>query len=145
LAQYKKPYLQLSLASFVPDTAQQDDDAEPADVRKTRVTKQEIERSILQQILYGVDAHKLPFSRFKRIKAPKTISIATSLIILVGLICAWYLFTNQDEILSGEFISPFEWSKWFNYFSVLLVCGLVWKAAHSIYNNKLGLSLKSIS
>lgn len=136
LAQYKKPYLQLSLASFVPDEAQ------PDGVQKTRVTKQEIERSILQQILYGVDAHKLPFSRFKRIKVPKRMSIATSLIITVGLICALYLFGKQDEILSGEFFEPFEW---FNYISVAAVGILAWKAIHSIYNNRLGLSLKSIS
>src|SRR5690606_20631405 len=109
LARYKAPYLQLSLASFVPDGTKKDG-GQQAD----GVTKQEIERSILQQILYGVDADKLPFSRFKRIKVPKRISIGTSLIITVGLICGWYLFNKQSEMLAGTFFEPF---KWFNYFS----------------------------
>lgn len=137
LARYKAPYLQLSLASFVPDGGKKDD-GQQAD----GVTKQEIERSILQQILYGVDADKLPFSRFKRIKVPQKISIGTSLIITVGLICGWYLFSKQSEILAGTFFKPF---KWFNYLSALAVGALAWKAIHSAYTNSLGLSLKSIS
>jgi hypothetical protein len=134
LRQYKKPYLQLSLASFVPDGGQID-----------RVTKQEIERSILQQILYGVDAAKLPFSRFKRIKAPKKISVGTSLIITIGLYCSWYLFSKQTEILSGKLFEPRDWSNWFNYLSVVAVGLFAWKVVHSAYVNSLGLSLKSIS
>lgn len=137
LAQYNGSPLQLSLASFLPDGEQAD--GKPP----KKVTKQEIERSILQQILYGVDANKLPFSRFKRIKVPKKkISIGTSLIITVGLICGWYLFSKQSEILAGTFFEPF---KWFNYFSALAVAALAWKAIYSAYTNSHGLSLKSIS
>src|SRR3546814_5929365 len=33
-------------------------------------SRQEIERSILQQMLYGADANRLPLSRFKRIRSP---------------------------------------------------------------------------
>jgi len=137
LAQYNGSPLQLSLASFLPDGEQAD--GKPP----KKVTKQEIERSILQQILYGVDANKLPFSRFKRIKVPKKkISIGTSLIITVGLICGWYLFSKQSEILAGTFFEPF---KWFNYFSALTVTALSWKVIYSAYTNSHGLSLKSIS
>ncbi len=137
LEQYKGSHLQLSLASFLPD-------GEHAEGKPpNKVTKQEIERSILQQILYGVDANKLPFSRFKRIRVPKTwISIGTSIIITVGLICGWYLFSKQSEILAGTFFEP---AKWFNYFSALAVAAITWKAIHSAYTNSHGLSLKSIS
>ena len=134
LARYPGSTLQLSLASFLPDGEQ-----------PKRVTKQEIERSILQQILYGVEADKLPFSRFKRIRVPKNISIGTSLLILIGLVCAWYLFNKQAELLSGKFFDPLQLSNWFNYFSVAAVGLLTWKAIHSAYTNSLGLSLKSIS
>ena len=97
LARYPRAPLQLSLASFLPDGK------EPG----RRVDKQEIERSILQQILYGVEADKLPFSRFKRIQTPKRLSIVTSLFITVGLACAWYLFSKQADVVSGKLFDPF--------------------------------------
>lgn len=134
LTQYSGFPLQLSLASFLPDSK------EPG-----KVSKQEIERSILQQILYGVDANKLPFSRFKRIRAPKRTAIVTSLLITLGLGCTWYLFTKQDQLISGAFLDPFALSNWFNYLCVLAVSVFAWKIVHSIYTNSLGLSLKSVS
>lgn len=134
LTRYSGFPLQLSLASFLPDGE------EPG-----KVSKQEIERSILQQILYGVDAHKLPFSRFKRIRAPKRTAIGTSLLVTLGLACAWYLFTKQDELITGALFDPFELSNWFNYLCIVAVGALAWKTVHSIYTNSLGLSLKSIS
>lgn len=134
LTRYSGLPLQLSLASFLQD-----------DEKPGKVSTQEIERSILQQILYGVDAHKLPFSRFKRIRAPKPITVGTSLLVTVGLACAWYLFTKQDDLLSGALLDPFELSNWFNYLCIVAVSALAWKIVHSIYTNSLGLSLKSIS
>lgn len=134
LARYPGSPLQLSLASFLPDGE-----------HPGRVSKQEIERSILQQILYGVDADKLPFSRFKRIRTPKRFSLATSLLITVGLACAWYVFSKQAEVISGAFFRPFWFSNWFNYLSIAAAGVLAWKAVHSAFTNSLGLSLKSIS
>ncbi len=134
LTRYSGFPLQLSLASFLSDSEE-----------SGKVSKQEIERSILQQILYGVDAHKLPFSRFKRIRAPKRIAIGTSLLITLGLACAWYLFTKQDQLMSGAFFDPFERNNWFNYLCIVAVSALAWKIVHSIYTNSLGLSLKSVS
>ncbi|HTN63380.1 MAG TPA: hypothetical protein VL147_17810 [Devosia sp.] len=91
LKRYSGVPLQLSLASFL-----QDDEA------PGKVSKQEIERSILQQILYGVDAHKLPFSRFKRIRAPKRIAVGTSLLVTLGLGSAWcrYVGTRGTSPIS---------------------------------------------
>lgn len=134
IARYPGSPLQLSLASFLPDGE-----------HPGRVSKQEIERSILQQILYGVEADKLPFSRFKRIRTPKRFSLATSLLITVGLACSWYVFSKQADVISGAFFKPFRFSNWFNYFSIMAVGVLAWKAVHSAFTNSLGLSLKSIS
>lgn len=50
LKKYRRPALHISLAAFVPET---NSDGE-------KVSRQEIERSILQQMLYGADANKLP-------------------------------------------------------------------------------------
>lgn len=60
LKKYQRLTLHISLAAFVQD----------ADAVGGKVSRQEIERSILQQMLYGADANKLPLSRFKRIQSP---------------------------------------------------------------------------
>ena len=74
LKKYRRPALQISLASFIPE----------GDVGENKVSRQEIERSILQQILYGADANKLPLSRFKRIQSPGVWSFLKSLYIMFG-------------------------------------------------------------
>lgn len=135
LARYKRPYLQLSLASFLPNVI--------GDNKK--LSKQEIERSILQQMLYGVEADKLPFSRFKRIQIPSRGSIEATLFIAVGLACAWYIFNKQADIVSGAFFKPQDSSNWFNYTCVGVLILFVWKVVYSIYTASFGFSLKSIS
>ncbi|KEH11975.1 hypothetical protein GY15_24495 [Delftia sp. 670] len=65
LKNYRRPALHISLATFVPETNSGEE----------KVSRQEIERSILQQMLYGADANKLPLSRFKRIQSPSFWSI----------------------------------------------------------------------
>ncbi|MBQ0725816.1 MAG: ATP-binding protein, partial [Thalassolituus oleivorans] len=82
LKSYGKPVLQISLASFVSG-------AEAG--KGGGVTRQEIERSILQQMLYGADSNKLPFSRFKRIQSPGAGSIFKSFFILIGILSVWYV------------------------------------------------------
>lgn len=135
LLRYTRIPLQISLASFLPE----------GEGSGVRVSKQEIERSILQQILYGVEANKLPFSRFKRIQVPKPLAIVNSLFITVGLACAWYLFYKQADVVSGAFFDPFELANWLNYLSVSIFAVFVWKVIHSIYTTSFGLSLKSLS
>lgn len=104
LKRYKKPTLEISLAAFVPDSANKEQTA----------SKQEIERSILQQMLYGADANSLPLSRFKRIRAPGKWSAIDSLFIVIGLIALWHLLQSQSAILDGSFFKPFSVSNWFN-------------------------------
>ncbi len=93
LKTYRRPALHISLASFVPEV----------DSGSEKVSRQEIERSILQQILYGADANKLPLSRFKRIQSPGVGSIFKSLYITLGILAIWYVFHQREDIISGTF------------------------------------------
>lgn len=135
LTKYRRPTLQISLASFLPD----------AENTGGAVSKQEIERSILQQMLYGADANKLPLSRFKRIQSPKWWSRAVSLFIILGCFALWYLFQRRADIISGVFFKPFELTNWFNFLCFAFGFVFIWQALHHIYIKSFGLSLKSVS
>lgn len=135
LKRHKKPALEISLASFLPEI----------DGSGTKVSKQEIERSILQQMLYGSDANKLPLSRFKRIRAPRRWNWAISLITLLGCIALWHLFQSRNEVFSGEFFKPLELKNWFNISVAVFGFAFVWNALHRIYLKSFGVSLKSVS
>ena len=78
---YKRHVLQISLAAFLPEDA----------TAVGKVSRQEIERSILQQMLYGADANRLPLSRFKRIQSPGRWAALASLFVAFGLIGCWHL------------------------------------------------------
>jgi len=141
LTKYKKPVLQVSLAAFLSEESS-DDDGEPKDPKK--VGKKDIERSILQQMLYGADANKLPLSRFNRIRSPSRFARLISLLGLIGVLATAYLLSNWDDFKGGS-LFPFEWKNWFNY-SVLAISGLfLWLVAHKIYLQTFGISLKSVS
>ncbi|MBO1897603.1 ATP-binding protein [Shewanella sp. BF02_Schw] len=135
LKMYRRPVLQISLASFVPE----------ADSGGDKVSRQEIERSILQQILYGADANKLPLSRFKRIQSPGVWSFLKSLYIMLGILALWYVFRQREDIISGKFLVPFEPSNWFHLGIFLLAATFLWATLHHFYVASFGLSLKSIS
>jgi len=150
LKKYRKPSLHISLASFVAE----------ADSGAKKVSRQEIERSILQQMLYGADANKLPLSRFKRIQAPGFWSFLKSLYIMLGILALWYVFKQREEMLSGSFLLPFSlsgWlnndpfllpfslSSWLNLGGALLAGSFLWVTLHHFYVASFGLSLKSIS
>ena len=90
LKSYQRPVLHISLAAFVPDNSKNNHHA--------TATRQEIERSILQQMLYGADANILPFSRFRKIKSPRSWSIFISLYITLGIFSCWQLLQKRDAI-----------------------------------------------
>lgn len=96
LDKYKRPVLQISLASFLPE----------ATTDGGKVSKQEIERSILQQMLYGADANKLPHSRFKRIQSAGRWSLLKSLYITLAIFACWYLVQHRSTVVSGDFFRP---------------------------------------
>jgi hypothetical protein len=135
LRKYPRPTLHISLAAFARD----------ADALGDRINSQEIERSILQQMLYGADANKLPLSRFKRIQSPGVLSTFKSLYIMLGLLALWYVFSTRDAVISGEFFAPIAISNWFNLGSFTFAVIFLWVALHHFYVASFGLSLKSIS
>ncbi|MCI5073969.1 MAG: ATP-binding protein [Oricola sp.] len=135
LKSYPRKALHISLAAFLP---------EAGDERRT-VTKQEIERSILQQLLYGADANKLPLSRFKRIQSPGFWSIFRSLYILTGLLALWHVFHNRAAIFEGSYFEPFDFSNWLDISVAAFALIYLWSAIHHFYVASFGVSLKSIS
>lgn len=132
---YKRPVLQISLAAFLPE----------AGSINGPVSRQEIERSILQQMLYGADSKYLPLSRFKRIQSPGRWSLLSSLSIMIGVIACWHLFQNRDEIMAGDYFRPFDITNWFNILAFAIGGGFIWQAIHHLYIASFGISLKSIS
>ncbi|UWU12037.1 ATP-binding protein [Sinorhizobium medicae] len=144
---YRRPVLQISLAAFLPeaDGSVTTNETQAASPKKGNVSKQEIERSILQQMLYGADSNSLPLSRFKRIQTPRWWSKFTSLFIMAGLFSCWHLFSNRDAVLSGEFFKPVAFANWLNFVTTSVGFLFIWLAFHQIYIKSLGLSLKSIS
>ncbi|AVS91706.1 DNA-binding protein [Paracidovorax avenae] len=135
LKNYRRQALHISLAAFIPE----------ASADGVKVGRQEIERSILQQMLYGADANKLPLSRFKRIQSPSVFSITKSLFITTGTIALWYVFDRRAEIISGTLINPSAPSSGFNIAVCLFAALFFWMALHHFYVASFGLSLKSIS
>lgn len=135
LKKYQRPALHISLAAFVPEIGSEGRD----------VSRQEIERSILQQMLYGADANKLPLSRFKRIQSPSVWSIFQSLYIMLGFLAIWYIFLQREDIITGVFFAPFSLSNWLNLGSFAFAAIFLWVTLHRFYVASFGLSLKSIS
>lgn len=134
LTEYKRDALRISLASFVSEI---DGSREPL--------KQEIERSILQQILYAVDAGKLPFSRLKRIQLPKSWALHISFLITLGCLSIWYLFQHESEIASGDFFKPLNLSNLFDLSAFVYGFIFVWLLLFWLYRQSFGLSLKGVS
>lgn len=135
LKSYPRQALHISLAAFLP---------EAGDERRT-VTKQEIERSILQQLLYGADADKLPLSRFKRIQTPGFWSIFRSLYILTGLLALWHMFDERAAIFDGSYFKPFDLTNWLDISEAAFALIFLWSAIHHFYVASFGVSLKSVS
>lgn len=92
-----------------------------------------------------MEADKLPFSRFKRIRTPKRFSLFYSLLVALGLACAWYVFSRQADLVSGAFFDPFPPSNWSGYLLATFGTAFAWIVVHGAYTNSFGLSLKSIS
>lgn len=88
-------FLNISLASFK--------EASTPDVGKIENTVL-VERSILQQMLYGADANVLPYSRFKRIKIPESPQIKSFLFVMWAL-ASLIIYFNRFFILDFEELS----------------------------------------
>ena len=135
LKKYRRPALLISLASFVPET----------DSKSDKASRQEIERSILQQLLYGADADSLPLSRFKRIQSPGFGAIFKSLYIMVGVVTFWYVFNQHEEIIGGDYFNSLALSNVLKLGVLGFLIIFLWTTIHHFYVASFGLSLKSIS
>lgn len=135
LKHYQRPTLHISLAAFVHD----------AGTGAGKLSRQEIERSILQQMLYGADANKLPLSRFKRIQSPGVLSVLKSLYIMLGLVALGYIFSVRDAVVSGAFFTPLAISSWPKFAIIAFAAIFLWVTLHHFYVASFGLSLKSVS
>nr|WP_211248335.1 hypothetical protein [Halomonas halodenitrificans] len=135
MKKYRRPALHISLAAFFPE----------ADSEGGEVSRQEIERSILQQMLYGADANKLPLSRFKRIQSPGFGAMFKSLYIVLGVPAIWYVFQHREGIIDGSFFIPFALSNGVNLGVFAFAVIFLWVTLHHFYVVSFGLSLKSIS
>ncbi|WP_446010082.1 YobI family P-loop NTPase [Candidatus Electrothrix sp.] len=118
-------FLNISLASFKEDDGNSE--------------KEFIERSILQQMLYGADANKLPHSRFKRISTPE-LPLLKSGIIILWLILSIFLYYYRNEWVILESYS----SCWWNLI-LAFVISLPIILLSDFYKASFGLSLKKFS
>lgn len=147
LTEYRRPVLQISLAAFLPEAegSVAAEELRRETKNKGRASKQEIERSILQQMLYGADANSLPLSRFKRIQVPNWWSPLFSLFIMAGFSACWYLIQQHSDLLDGSYFRPFDLTNWLNFLAITLAFLFIWRVIHYLYIKSLGVSLKSIS
>ncbi|WP_294255441.1 ATP-binding protein [uncultured Comamonas sp.] len=135
LKTYRRPALHISLAAFIPD----------ADSKGGKIGRQEIERSILQQMLYGADANRLPLSRFKRIQSPSIWSSLKSLYITAGVLSLWYTYSIREWIFTKNYFKPLVLSNAIDLAACVFAVIFLWVTLHHFYVASFGLSLKSIS
>ncbi|TOQ21063.1 YobI family P-loop NTPase, partial [Vibrio parahaemolyticus] len=135
LKTYRRPVLHISLATFITEVKTQ----------IATVDRQAIERSILQQMLYGADANNLPLSRFKRIQSPGIWSIFKSLYIMLGMFALWYVFHQREDVISGNYFTPIAFENSVNLGLFVLAATFLWVVLHHFYVASFGLSLKGIS
>tara|TARA_R110002072_G_scaffold136124_2_gene278249 strand:- start:235811 stop:239416 length:3606 start_codon:yes stop_codon:yes gene_type:complete len=125
-------FLHISLASF----KESDGDSGKDDVKNTL-----IEQSILQQMLYGADANRLPYSRFKRISTPDN-SLIKAFVLVFWAVSVVYLFSYSNQLLdSGVYTREYFWLIFLLSFSLSIPVVLL----SDIYKISFGISFKKIS
>ncbi|MGE6994852.1 hypothetical protein ACQKIK_15810 [Pseudomonas sp. NPDC047961] len=131
-------FLNVSLATFSdPNLSEKFETAPPSGEDTVK-----IERSILQQMLYGTDSGTLPYSRFKRISKPRWPS-TNAINFTFWVVACGYLYREKEEILSIESIENLKLLWVFvslyvaAYFAQLVSRAL--KASHSLSVKRLSL------
>jgi len=130
----KYNFLNISLASFK-ETKKTDDGG------ALEVDSAQIERSILQQMLYGADASKLPFSRFKRIATPEN-ALFKAVSLTIALIIPFILYHFKDGLLFSDYWT-LDW--WLGIILVTYTLSILVIIIASAYKSSFGLSLKKFS
>ena len=95
-----------------------------------------IERSILQQMLYGADASKLPYSRFKRITTPEQ-PLIKALLLVTWAAVVFFLYQHRNEWLALEYFSLISFVDFAISIPIVIVS--------DIYKATFGISLKKVS
>ncbi|THF29367.1 hypothetical protein E5170_19435 [Pseudomonas atacamensis] len=131
-------FLNISLATFSDPNTSENLDSTPTSEEVTV----KVERSILQQMLYGADTRSLPYSRFKRITKPSWLSL-NALGFAFWIIICGYIYRERENILSVTTVDDVK-PLWFfcclyvfSYFARLISQSL--KASHSLSVKKLSL------
>lgn len=129
-------FLNVSLATF------NDPNTTDESVKNPEEVTVKVERSILQQMLYGADNSTLPYSRFKRISKPRRLDLNATA--FVGwLIACGYLYINKDRILATTALENLDMTWVFTAaFASLYLARLISKslqASHSLSIKKLSL------
>ncbi|QKJ33668.1 hypothetical protein [Pseudomonas sp. MPDS] len=132
-------FLNVSLATFSDpnELNAQDKDQDPEKDVTVRV-----ERSILQQMLYGAAAGTLPYSRFKRISKPQWVDL--NAILFVGwAVAIGLLYQHHDKLLKAFSTDALGWPWIFTIaYTLLYLARLISKAletSHSLSVKKLSL------
>lgn len=130
-------FLNISLATFSDPNALNAPEQDPEKDVTVRV-----ERSILQQMLYGAGAGTLPYSRFKRISRPRWVEL--NAILFVGwAVATGLLYKNHDELLkafsSGTLAWPWVFTVVYTLFYLAKLISKALRASHSISVKKLSL------
>ncbi|WP_318441063.1 YobI family P-loop NTPase [Photobacterium leiognathi] len=157
----KHEALQISLATFASASSTDNDSDEPSDSASngSTINRQDVERSILQQMVYKENARAIPLSRFKRIESPTYLGLK-SLYLTVGGLSSYYIYNHISDITKGSFLKPlnlisdiskgsfFNPSTLSNALDIgifaFTVC-FIWSLVRILYGKSFGLSLKGLS
>jgi hypothetical protein len=134
-------FLNVSLATFS-DPNSDPNATTPAPAAEQADVTVKVERSILQQMLYGAGSGTLPYSRFKRIFQPRWVDL--NAILFVGWVAAiGLIYQNHDELLKAISNLSLDWVWIFTTaYALLYFARLVSKslqASHSLSVKKLSL------
>lgn len=144
-----KKFLVISLAAFnVNGCVGQDESNSETNDSETndnetlaRNVRELVQRSIVQQIIYGEDANQLTFSRFSKIKKPALLDLR-AIMIVCWVILALYFF-NDSKLLKIPDSIYYHWST--SLLTSVIFLALSFVLLSGFFQNTLGFSLKKIS
>ncbi|WP_105062209.1 DNA-binding protein [Photobacterium angustum] len=142
----KHEALQISLATFASASSTDNDSDEPSDSasNSSTINRQDVERSILQQMVYKENARKIPLSRFKRIESPTYLGLK-SLYLTAGGLSSYYIYNHISDITKGSFLNPSTLSNALDIGIFAFTVCFIWSLVRILYGKSFGLSLKGLS
>jgi len=105
-----------------------------------------IERNILQQLFYTVNAKKIPYSRFKRINNLKSLDMIKKLLItailVISIMITWCLLLNPQSVNKESVINSLKLIKEYYFYSFFR--GLITIALLGIFIGSMSIVIYSI-